>query len=194
MILYLKQQSSDRGKLFMIFDEDSKEHYRVTFEMVSFGKRMHMIDQNGRELFFIKQNPLSAVTCFEFYGGGKEGQKVGVIEKRSKEYEQKYIVELGTFMRKNNDNKKLVGKIKGLFAAVNKANDCEQKVIEKTWNIAGDFHTPEYNVVCDGTEVANIARKWFKGHETVKIDIKDGAYVAQVIAAVAVISESTQHV
>lgn len=92
MVLYLKQQSSEWGKMFVVFDENNKEHYKVKFDPVSIGKRMHLLDANGKEVLFLKQKPFSPITIFELFRDGKKGEKIGEITKGTEGYDQKYTV------------------------------------------------------------------------------------------------------
>ena len=90
MKLYIKQKVFSWRDKFKVFDSRGEEKYSVEGELISFGKKLHVSDLQGKEVAFIAQKVLSFLPKYFVYINGTE---VAEIVKQLSLFRPKYSIE-----------------------------------------------------------------------------------------------------
>lgn len=92
MKLYLKQKVFSWVDRFTVYDEQGREKYYVEGQLISFGKKLHVLSPSGDELAFISQKFPSFLPRYRVFVGEKE---VAEIACRMSFLKQRYTVSTG---------------------------------------------------------------------------------------------------
>ena len=76
MKLYIKQKVFSFGGSFTVLDAYGNEKFFVRGETFSLGRRLHVYDQDQRELACIRQELLTWMPCYHVYVADREVAKV----------------------------------------------------------------------------------------------------------------------
>lgn len=72
MKLFIKQKVFSLKDRFSVVDENGCDRYYVEGDLFSIGKKLHVYDQTGAEVLFLRQKVLSLLPRFFIYSGGRE--------------------------------------------------------------------------------------------------------------------------
>ena len=89
MKLYIKQKVFSWRDKFRIYDEFGNDRYYVEGEVFTFGKKLHLLSADGRELAFIHQKVLSFLPKYFI---NRNGEDVAQVVKEFTFLKQKYSV------------------------------------------------------------------------------------------------------
>lgn len=76
MRLYARQKVFSFRTVFSITDERGNDRYRVRGELLTLGKRLHVYDNNGREVAMIRQRLLNLLPTYDIYIGGRHAARI----------------------------------------------------------------------------------------------------------------------
>jgi len=140
------------GDKFAIRNENGEEVFFVNGEVLSLGHKLSFLDPQGSELLYISQKLLSLAPTYELYRGE---QHVATIQK-----------ELFTFFACTFD------------IHVDDRGDLEAR---------GDLSDHEYTVTRNGETVAEISKEWFSISDTYGVDVTDNENTVLLLASTVVI-------
>jgi len=89
MYLYLKQKVFSLKDRFTIKNEVGDDVYAVEGKFISLGKKLHILDRNGEEVAFVRQELL---TLMPKYTVEQHGEAVAQIQKKLSFLKPKYVV------------------------------------------------------------------------------------------------------
>ena len=89
MRLYMKQKVFALKDRFTIKNEAEEDVYTVEGKFISLGKKLHILDTNGEEVAFVKQELLTFMPKFTVLQNGEE---VAQIQKKMSFLKPKYVV------------------------------------------------------------------------------------------------------
>lgn len=91
MKLLIKQRVFSWSDSYDIYDENGNKKYFVKAEVLSLGHRLHVYDNNQKEIGVIKERVLTFLPTFEIEIGGVER---GTIQKKFSFFHPKYEVDM----------------------------------------------------------------------------------------------------
>lgn len=65
--LYIKQKLFSLGDKYQVFNEFGQPYFEVQGEIFTFGAKIHLLDLQGNELFYIQQRLLQFLPRYEIY-------------------------------------------------------------------------------------------------------------------------------
>lgn len=89
MKLYMKQKVFSLKDRFTIKNEAGEDVYTVEGKFISLGKKLHILDTNGEEVAFVKQELLTLLPKFTVE---QHGEPVAQIQKKLSFLKPKYVV------------------------------------------------------------------------------------------------------
>ena len=90
MHLYMKQKVFSLKDKFTIKDPFGEDKYFVEGKMISFGKKLHILDAAGNELAFVRQ---IIFTFMPKFAVEIDGQQVAMIKKKISFFKPKYVID-----------------------------------------------------------------------------------------------------
>lgn len=90
MKLYIRQKVFSWRDKFKVLDNRGEEKYNIEGEFISFGKKLHVYDLQGREVAFVAQKVFSFLPRYFVYVNGTE---VAEIVKQFSLFRPKYSIE-----------------------------------------------------------------------------------------------------
>lgn len=137
MKLYMKQKIFSWADTFGIFDGEKNRRYTVKGEIIALGKKLHLYDEQGNELAYVKEKIVSLLPEYIIY---IRGQKTAKIVKDITLFRPKYTVKELDWKVKGDilDHEYEIRRKKEVIAAVS-----------KKWFAIGDTYEIDINDSAD---------------------------------------------
>lgn len=125
---YIQQKVFSWKDRFSVKDGNGEDVFRIEGEFISIGKKLHMYDSSGREVFYIVQRIISFMPTYEIYAGNNH---VATVSKRISFFTPEYLVEGPGWI------------VEGSLGAHNyriRGGNGNVAVIKKAWVSFGDYY------------------------------------------------------